>query len=259
MQSNEWKLRFLGTGTSQGVPVIGCSCSVCTSSDPRDKRLRTSAYVEYGGLKVNIDCGPDFRQQMLSAGIKELDAILLTHEHQDHVAGLDDIRPFNFMQHRAMDFYGTERVQADLRKRYGYAFGESDYPGAPSAQFHVIDENPFSVNGVEIIPVPADHHGFPVLGFRFGNMAYMTDVKFLPAESRIKLKDLDVLVINALRISEHYSHLNLEEALSLIEELKPKRAYLTHISHQLGRYAELQAQLPEGIELAFDGLELTSH
>lgn len=251
------KLTFLGTGTSQGVPVIGCECAVCQSSDPRDKRLRTSAMVEVDGQQIVIDTGPDFRQQMLRADPGRVDAVLFTHEHKDHVAGLDDIRPFNFKSGRALNVYATERVEEALKREFHYVFSSYKYPGAPEVNLNRIDgESAFRVGSTEVIPIKAMHYKLPVLGFRIGNMAYITDANFIEEAEKEKLNGLDVLVLNALRKKEHISHFNLEQAIALAEELKPKRAYFTHISHLMGKHADVSEELPANVFIAYDGLEV---
>ena len=248
---------ILGTGTSQGVPVIGCDCLVCRSDDPRDKRLRTAALLQAGGQHIAIDCGPDFRQQILRTGIHSLDAILLTHEHNDHIIGLDDVRPFNFMNWSDMPVYATGRVLSELRRRFAYVFDEHPYPGAPMIQLREISkEHPFSVGGLRVTPVEVMHGRLPVLGFRVGAFAYLTDVRTISEAEMEKLYDLDVLVLSALHHREHHSHLNLEQALALIERLQPQRAYLTHMSHRMGRHAEINPTLPSGVELGYDGLQI---
>ena len=252
---------FLGTGTSQGVPMIGCACPVCTSSDPRDKRLRTSARVRYQGLDIVIDAGPDFRQQMLSAGISRPDAILLTHHHIDHIGGLDDVRAFNYRPENnwtcsPFPIYCEEYVQETLRKVFYYAFATHKYPGVPEYDLVTIDGNPFSIKGVEIVPIRACHHQLPVLGFRFGKLAYLTDANYIPEEEFDKLWNLEIFVINTVRRGHHISHFSLEEAIEVARRVGAKRTFLTHLSHQLPRYEELLAELPKGIEPAYDGLEV---
>lgn len=253
------KITFLGTGTSQGIPIIGSDHPVCLSDNPKDKRLRVSVLIQWEQHSVVIDCGPDFRQQLLNNPIPRLDALLFTHEHADHTAGLDDIRPFCFQQ-GALPIYVDKDVQAALEKRFGYIFEtENRYPGAPSVTAHRISkEQPFTIAGKTITPVEVMHHTLAVLGFRIDNFAYLTDVKAIAEEEREKLQDLDVLVVSALRIDPHPMHLNLDEALQLVAELQPKRAYFTHISHLLGFHDEVSQNLPENVFLAYDNLKIES-
>lgn len=250
-------LTFLGTGTSQGVPVIGCQCDVCTSNDKRDNRLRTSVMVEVDNQTIVIDTGPDFRQQMLREKPSNVDAVLFTHEHKDHIAGLDDIRPFNFKSGKALDVYASEQVEEALRREYQYIFADLKYPGAPSVNLHrIYPDKPFFVGSTEVIPIDVLHYRLPVLGFRIKNMAYITDANFISKFEKDKLLGLDVLVLNALRKKKHISHFNLEEAIALAQELKPKRTYFTHISHVMGKHAGVSKELPENIFFAYDGLKV---
>ncbi len=257
MNELHMNIEFLGTGTSQGVPVVACDCPVCLSRDEKDKRLRTSAFIEVGGLKLVIDAGPDFRQQMLRIGLRRLDAILLTHEHTDHLFGLDDIRAFNWVQGHPTDIYAEERVIESIKRVFNYVFSKKKYPGIPQMNLHQIENKPFFIDEVEVIPVRGFHYKLPVFGFRFGKLAYLTDIKTIGDEEKEKLLGLDVLIVNALRIEKHISHFNLDEALRLIEEVKPRMAYLTHISHLMGLHEEVQKQLPENVFMAYDGLRLT--
>ncbi len=249
------QLTFLGTGTSQGVPVIGCRCDVCTSTDPKDNRLRTSAMVEVEGQTIVFDTGTDFRQQMLRANPADISAVIFTHEHKDHVGGLDDIRPFNFRSGHALDIFATARVQEALMREYHYIFSGANYPGIPEVVMHTIDpDKPFYVGNTRIIPIQVLHHKLPVLGYRIGDLAYITDASYIAPEEKEKLSGLDVLVINALRKKEHISHFNLAQAVELVQELNPKRAFFTHISHLLGKHQEVQSELPSNIFLAWDEL-----
>lgn len=255
------KLTFLGTGTSQGVPMIGCRCAVCNSADARDRRLRTAAMVEVGKVRIVIDAGPDFRYQMLRTGVRHLDGILLTHEHKDHIGGLDDVRAFNFVDYpevHRVDIYAARRTLACVRKDFDYAFAADKYRGVPEIELHEIaPDRPFCIRGVEIIPVLGHHsERFTVLGFRIGGLAYLTDFKRIDPAEEAKLKGVDVLVVNALRLKEHDSHFSLGEALELIARVKPRTAYLTHMSHQIGLHAVTDAILPEGVQLAYDTLEI---
>ena len=250
------RLTFLGTGTSQGVPMIGCGCEVCKSTDPRDKRLRASVLVEHEGQKILVDAGPDFRYQMLRAGICSLDAILLTHNHKDHTGGLDDIRAFNYHEKKATQIYCEKYVEDSLRQEYSYAFAEVKYPGAPEWNVHIIDEKPFSINGVEIIPIRGKHFKLPVLGYRFGNIAYCTDMNHISEEEYSKLQGLDHFKINCVRRGRHISHYSLEQAIEVAGKVGAEHSWLTHLSHQLPCYEELIKELPEGILPAFDGLAI---
>ena len=250
------KVTFLGTGTSQGIPMIACNCSVCQSTDERDKRLRVSIHVEIGGKSFIIDTGPDFRQQVLRAGVKRVDAILYTHEHKDHTAGMDDVRGFNYHQQSTIPLYARAQVIEQLKREFAYAFGENKYPGAPEIDVYEIDGQPFTVQGIDIQPVFVKHYFLDVLGFRFGNFAYVTDANSIERAERDKLRGLDVLVINALRKTSHISHFTLAEALDVIADLQPKQAYITHISHQMGLQANVQKELPPNVYLAYDGLVL---
>ncbi|MBK8807936.1 MAG: MBL fold metallo-hydrolase [Bacteroidales bacterium] len=251
------ELIFLGTGTSQGVPVITCTCSTCHSNDSRDKRLRTSAVLKYKNKTIVFDAGPDFRQQMLREKIVSLDAIILTHEHKDHVAGLDDIRPYNFRKNKAMNIYLEKNVEARLKKEFEYVFDEQPYPGAPQMNLINITENPFLIDDITVVPIRIMHKTLPILGFRIENMAYITDASFIEDKELEKLQNLDVLTVNALMPEKHYSHFSLEQALEVIDKVKPQRAYLTHISHSMGRYKEIENSLPDNIFFAFDGLKVT--
>ncbi|MCB9314744.1 MAG: MBL fold metallo-hydrolase [Lewinellaceae bacterium] len=250
------KLTLLGTGTSQGVPVIGCSCIVCRSDDPRDNRLRASALLTHNGTNILIDAGPDLRQQMLRAEVQHLDAILLTHEHNDHVIGLDDIRPFNFKSGHPMSVFAQERVAKDVRLRFAYIFGDP-IPGLPRITLNSIDQHTrLDINGLEVQPIGIWHGRLPILGFRFGAITYLTDVKTISPEELEKVRGSRFLVINALRHRDHNTHLNLEEALELVREIAPEKAWITHISHEMGLAATVAAELPVGVELAYDGLEI---
>ena len=248
---------FLGTGTSQGIPVIGSNHPVCLSTDPKDKRLRVSALVEYEGYNILIDCGPDFRAQMLTNQITFIDAILYTHEHNDHTAGLDDIRPYFFRQ-GDIPIYAHKRVLDSLKKRFDYIFEtENKYPGAPSVVVNEIQNVPFKFKELDIIPVNVMHNRVQVFGYRLADFVYLTDVKTIEEEEIEKLRGVKVLVISALRIEKHHSHFNLEDALEFIDNVKPERAYIIHISHLMGFHKEVQAQLPENVFLAYDNLKIT--
>jgi phosphoribosyl 1,2-cyclic phosphate phosphodiesterase len=249
------KITFLGTGTSQGVPVIACDCETCLSDDPRDKRLRTSVLIENGETTIVIDAGPDFRQQMLREKVRKLDAILLTHEHKDHIAGMDDVRAFNYKSQDAIDIFAEERVQKAVRKEYSYVFAEYQYPGIPKMRLNQITDYGFKINGISLIPLRVFHYRLPVYGFRMGNFAYITDANYVPEETKEKLFGIKYLVINALRKEKHISHFSLREAIDLIREISPRKAFITHISHQMGCYEEVSAILPPGIMLAYDGLK----
>lgn len=251
------EVTFLGTGTSQGIPVIGSDHPVCFSKDPRDKRLRVSALVKWKGYNILIDCGPDFRAQMLANNISRIDAILYTHEHNDHTAGLDDIRPYFFKQGE-IPVFAHPRVIDSLKQRFAYVFQtENKYPGAPGIEIHEIENKSFNFKDLHIIPVDAMHNKVQVFGFRLGNFAYLTDVKTIGQEEKNKLNGLNVLVVNALREDPHHSHFNLDEALRFIEEIQPEFAYLTHISHLMGFHQEVQSRLPKNVFLAYDNLKIS--
>ncbi|MEN8248042.1 MAG: MBL fold metallo-hydrolase [Bacteroidota bacterium] len=247
---------FLGTGTSQGVPVIACSCSVCKSIDFKDKRLRSSVHIKSGNTSFIIDVGPDFRQQVLRENIAHLDAVLLTHEHRDHTAGLDEVRSYNFKQKMDMPVYGRKEVLDQIQAEFQYIFTDYKYPGVPRVELNEISNEPFKVNNVDILPVEVMHYKLPVFGFKIGDFAYITDAKTISEKEKEKLKNIDVLVINALQHDPHISHLTFEEALELIAELKPGKAYLTHISHNLGLSRDIEKMLPGNVFLAYDGLKL---
>lgn len=251
------KITFLGTGTSQGVPIIGCRCYVCTSADPKDKRLRSSVLVQTQGKNIVVDSGPDFRQQMLSTGIQRLDALLITHAHKDHIAGLDDIRGFNFIQKEAIDVYCSPQVEAQLRSEFAYIFAEHRYPGIPELNLHNIHNDVvFEAAGVDVTPVEVLHYRLPVMGFLFDRFAYITDANYISPKEIEKLKGCHTLVLNALRIEEHISHFTLQQAIDMVNEIKPERAYFTHISHQLGLHEEVSRALPPNIFLAYDHLTI---
>jgi phosphoribosyl 1,2-cyclic phosphate phosphodiesterase len=248
------KITFLGTGTSQGVPVIACECNTCLSEDQHDKRLRTSLLLEKNDTTLLFDAGPDFRQQMLREHIMKLDSILLTHEHKDHIAGLDDVRAFNYKSQDAIDIWADERVQKALKKEYSYVFSENQYPGIPKMRLNNITGEPIVFRNITIQPIRVFHYRLPIFGFRIDNFAYITDANYIPEESKEKLFGVKYLVINALRKEKHISHFSLREAIDLIHELSPKKAYITHISHQMGLHKEVSKELPAGISLAYDGL-----
>ncbi len=252
------KITFLGTGTSQGVPVIACKCEVCTSPDYQNNRLRTSVMVEVNNKVFVIDSGPDFRMQMLREEVHQLDAILFTHEHKDHVAGLDDVRAFNFKHDREIDVYAEQRVQAALKNEFSYIFSGVNYPGIPRVVLHDIQNEEMLVQGVSILPIRVMHFKLPVFGFRIGDFTYITDAKTISEEEKQKIKGSKILVLNALRKDEHISHFTLAEAIALAKEVGAESTYFTHISHQLGLHDEVQAELPEGMFLAYDGLKLIS-
>lgn len=253
-------LTFLGTGTSQGVPVIGCQCPVCCSADPRDNRLRTSAMVEIGDKRFIIDAGPDFRVQLLREGVSHITAILLTHKHKDHIGGIDDVRALNFVDYpqiHTVHIYATAQTVACVEKDYDYAFFTERYRGTPEISLHTIDpEQPFAIDGVDIIPIRGRHAHFEVTGYRFGELAYITDFKDIDKAEIEKLMGVKVLVINALRFTPHDSHFSVAEALEVIDQVKPERAYLTHMSHEIGLHARAECQLPHNVKFAYDTLKI---
>ena len=250
------RITFLGTGTSQGIPVIACNCETCISTDPKDKRLRTSVLIESNNTTVVIDTGPDFRQQMLNEKVEKLDGILYSHEHRDHIAGLDDIRAFNFVQQQPMDVYGEERVIRALKYEFPYIFAEKKYPGVPKVNVHEINNFEFSINNLKILPVRVMHYRLPIMAFRIADFAYITDANFISEEEKEKLIGTKYLVVNALRKEKHISHFSLDQALELINQLSPKKAYLIHLGHQMGLHNDLQNELPPHVVVAYDGLKI---
>ena len=257
METEAMKVTFLGTGTSQGVPVIACDCKVCSSNDTKDKRFRSSVFIEINEKTIVVDTGPDFRSQMLANNVQRLDAVLFTHEHKDHVAGLDDIRPFNFKQQAPISVFASERVEQAIKREYHYIFSEKKYPGIPEITLERINLNPFYVfEDIKIIPIEVKHYLMPVFGFRINNFTYITDAKTIDKAEIEKIIGTDVLVINALRIESHPAHFNLDEALELIELIKPKKAFLTHISHLFGTHKEIEQMLPENVFVSHDGLKI---
>lgn len=250
------QVTFLGTGTSQGVPLIGCPCEVCKSINTKDKRLRSSVLVQANGKNLVIDTGPDFRQQMLRTEIPRLDGILFTHSHKDHISGFDDIRAYNYIQKEHMEVYLEEAVMKAMRRDFFYMFEDFKYPGVPEANFHIIDENEFELEGIKIIPIRVFHHKMPVLGFRIENFTYITDANNIPESEIEKIKGSEIVVLNALRRDSHISHFSLSEAIEMVNKINPTKAYFTHISHQLGLHNEVNKELPSNIELAWDGLQV---
>jgi len=251
------RVTFLGTGTSQGVPVIACQCAVCQSTDRRDKRLRTAIFIEIDGLNLVVDTGPDFRYQMLRQDIRHLDAVLITHSHKDHIAGMDDVRAFNYQQQQSIPIYATTITHEALKREFYYAFGEVKYPGVPRLELQpIVTGEPFYIQGQRIMPIEVMHYKMPVLGFRLGDFAYITDAKTVSEYSRSLLKGVKVLVVNALQEEPHISHFTREEALAFTKEIGAEMTYLTHISHRFGKHADIEEHLPDGVHVAFDGLSL---
>jgi phosphoribosyl 1,2-cyclic phosphate phosphodiesterase len=246
---------LLGTGTSQGVPVITCECEVCRSVDFRDKRLRVSVHLQIGDKSLIIDSGPDFRQQVLRERVKTLDALLFTHEHKDHTAGMDDIRSFNFRQKKDIPIYARASVMEQIKREYHYIFSDFKYPGVPRVQVNIINNSPFTVDDIEVIPVEVLHYRLPVFGFRIGDFSYITDANYIAPEELEKVRGSKVIIVNALQKEPHISHFTLSQAVELLQELKPQKAFLTHISHKLGLHAEVEKDLPEFIRLGYDGLK----
>lgn len=248
------KVTILGSGTSQGVPVIACDCKVCRSTYEHDKRLRCSAMIDIGDKKLIIDAGPDFRTQMLRARVKDVTALLLTHEHKDHIGGLDDIRAFNWVKNREVDIYCNQRTKDAIYKDYDYAFTAFRYPGVPEMNIHVIDEDPFWIDNIKVIPVTVMHYKLPVSAFRIDNFAYVTDANFISEKNMKKLEGVEYMVINALRKEIHLSHFTLDQALLVVKRLNVKQAYITHIGHQMGLHEEVSLELPKNVKLAYDML-----
>ena len=256
MSYPDLQITFLGTGTSSGVPMIGCSCDVCSSPDKKDKRLRSSILVQSKTTTLVVDTTPDFRYQMLRAGVKHLDAVVFTHPHKDHIAGLDDIRAYNFFSSNPMEIFANALTEEALKREFIYAFAENKYPGIPELKMNTITTEPFKVGDIPIVPIVVYHLKMPVLGFRFGKFTYITDAKRIDKNELEKITGSEVIVLNALRKKHHISHFSLDEAVTLVHQLNISKAYFTHISHQLGRHADINNELPEGIELAWDGLTL---
>lgn len=250
-------ITFLGTGTSTGVPVVACDCRVCTSDDPRDQRLRTSAMIEIGGNHYVIDCGPDFRYQMIREKVDDISAILFTHGHRDHIAGLDDVRAFNYVLNKTVDIYASESVIDSINKEFPYILKEKRFFGAPQLHFHIICNEDFCINGHRFTPIEVVHHKMAVFGFRIGDFTYITDASYIPEAEIMKAFGSKVLVINALRKSKHISHLSLDEALEIIRKIRPEKAYITHLSHFMGVHREVDRELPANVSLAYDGLKIT--
>jgi phosphoribosyl 1,2-cyclic phosphate phosphodiesterase len=250
------RITFLGTGTSSGVPMIACDCYVCTSTNKKDKRLRSSILVQSATTTLIVDTTPDFHAQMLRENVKKLDAVIFSHPHKDHIAGLDDIKAFNYFQKRPMEVYANMLTQEALHREFYYIFSDKKYPGVPSINLHTIDNAPFSVGDIGVVPIKVHHLNMPVLGFRFGKFTYITDANRIDDGEKEKIKGSEILVVNALRKKEHISHFNLQQALDLVEELKIPRAYFTHVSHQLGLNDEINKELPPNVQLAFDGLQI---
>lgn len=256
MSYPDLRITFLGTGTSTGVPMIACNCIVCTSQNQSDKRLRSSVLVQSNTTTLVVDTTPDFRTQMLREDVKKLDAVIFTHPHKDHIAGLDDVKAFSFFQNKPMEVYANELTLEALRREFYYIFAKEKYPGIPDINLHTITNEPFVVGDIPVIPILVYHLKMPVFGFRFGNFTYITDANRIDEAEKEKIKGSEILVVNALRKKEHISHFNLQQAISLVEELKIPKAYFTHISHQLGLHDEINKELPPGIQLAWDGLKI---
>ena len=256
MNAPPLKITFLGTGTSSGVPMIACRCAVCTSPDKKDKRLRSSILIESAGTTIVVDTTPDFRYQMLRIDARKLDAVLFTHPHKDHIAGLDDVRAFNFFQHRSMPLYGNSMTLDAVMRDFAYAFADKKYPGVPELELNEITLEPFFIGDIPVVPIEVWHLKMPVYGFRFGDFTYITDANRIDEEEKQKIIGSKVLVVNALRREKHISHYTLDEAVALAQELQVPQAYFTHISHQLGRHEAIEKDLPSGIHLGYDGLQL---